>query len=126
MINPRSIDVVKLAETGGNDAHLVLLDKVHSLEDSVQEEVKKLDTKIDDEIESVRKDTTQLAEDIKHVQTIKGDKGDSPTEDELLGLIKPLIPKPIAGKDGKDGRTPLYVGKEPPMNPKKGDLWYQD
>lgn len=31
---------------------------------------------------------------------LKGDKGDSPTDEELIGLIEPLIPEPIKGDDG--------------------------
>ena len=31
----------------------------------------------------------------------KGDKGDTPSKEEVLALIKPLIPAPIKGKDGK-------------------------
>ena len=31
------------------------------------------------------------------IKGAKGDKGDSPTEEELLNLIQPLIPKPIKG-----------------------------
>ena len=34
------------------------------------------------------------------VVTLKGDKGETPTEDELLSLIKPLIPEPIKGDKG--------------------------
>lgn len=34
------------------------------------------------------------------VVTIKGDKGETPTKEELLSLIKPLIPDPIPGNDG--------------------------
>lgn len=55
--------------------------------------------------------------------SVKGDKGDAPTEQELLSLIKPLIPEPIKGIDG---RTPMFVGNNSPKNPQKGDLWYQD
>jgi hypothetical protein len=36
------------------------------------------------------------------VKGLKGDKGDKPTEEELLVLIKPLIPEPIKGDDGED------------------------
>src|SRR3990167_10097199 len=50
-----------------------------------------------------------------------GPKGDSPTKEELLDLIEPLIPEPI---NGKDGRTPIHIGKKLPSNPQKGDLWY--
>jgi hypothetical protein len=36
---------------------------------------------------------------------------------------------PIKGVDyvdGKDGRTPIFIGSQTPLNPQKGDLWYQD
>jgi len=33
---------------------------------------------------------------------IKGIKGDSPTKEELVSLITPLIPEPLKGVDGKD------------------------
>ena len=35
--------------------------------------------------------------------TLKGEDGHTPTNTELLGLIEPLIPEPIRGKDGRDG-----------------------
>ena len=37
-------------------------------------------------------------------EPIKGDKGDSPTDEELTELIIPLIPEPIKGEDGADGK----------------------
>ena len=58
----------------------------------------------------------------EHLKEIKGEKGDNPTNDELLGLIKPLIPivkdgyTPTKGKDyfdGKNGVTPI-AGKDYP------------
>lgn len=51
------------------------------------------------------------------IESMKLDK------DELTSIIKPLIPEV---KDGKDGRNPIFIGKEKPINPQKGDLWYQD
>ena len=35
---------------------------------------------------------------------LKGQKGDTPTTEELTNTIKPLIPAPIPGKDGAPGR----------------------
>lgn len=29
-------------------------------------------------------------------------------------------------ENGEDGRTPIHVGRSEPINPQKGDLWYQD
>jgi len=37
------------------------------------------------------------------VKGIKGDKGDKPTEKEIVDLIKPLIPEPIRGEKGDKG-----------------------
>lgn len=42
---------------------------------------------------------------------IKGDEGVSPTDAQLRKLIKPLIPKPIPGKSGKDSVVPGPPGK---------------
>lgn len=54
----------------------------------------------------------------------KGEDGKTPTKEELVKLIKPLIviPEPI---NGKDGRSPLTSSKGEPNNPQIGDLWYQ-
>jgi len=35
--------------------------------------------------------------------SIKGEKGDSPTDEHLTELLKPLIPEPIVGPQGKKG-----------------------
>lgn len=39
-------------------------------------------------------------------EPIPGKDGETPTKKELLALIKPLIPAPIPGKDGKDAVLP--------------------
>ena len=57
---------------------------------------------------------------------LKGEKGDTPTKEELLALIKPLIPKRgKPGKQGEPGRNPITVSKNMPKNPQIGDLWYR-
>jgi len=43
----------------------------------------------------------------------KGEPGDRRTDKQVQELIKPLIPKPIPGKDGEDGKE----GKEGKMGP---------
>lgn len=40
------------------------------------------------------------------IQGKPGLDGHTPTDDELLAIIRPLIPKPIPGEPGKDGVTP--------------------
>lgn len=56
-----------------------------------------------------------------NAEMIKGDKGDNPTNEELIALIEPLIPAPLKGdpgRPGNDGRTPIknidyFDGKTP-------------
>lgn len=40
-----------------------------------------------------------LTQKVNSIQLIKGNDGKTPTKDEIVALIKPLIPEPIAGKD---------------------------
>lgn len=42
----------------------------------------------------------EAAKLIKGVKGDKGDKGDVPTKEEIVSLIKPLIPKPVKGDKG--------------------------
>ena len=44
---------------------------------------------------------------------------------EMMRVIGSNIPIPQNGIDGINGRTPMFVGKELPTNPQKGDLWYK-
>jgi hypothetical protein len=77
-------------------------------------------TKAISDLKEVEKPEVQkmelLGAELVTIKGQKGDKGDSPTKEELLSLIeprlpkdeklisliKPLIPKPIKGEDGKD------------------------
>ncbi len=43
---------------------------------------------------------------------------------ELIAKIKAI--RGDKGEAGRDGHTPMHIGNEEPINPKKGDLWYQD
>ena len=42
----------------------------------------------------------------------KGEKGDSPTSEDLIELIRPLVPK-----------DRFHVGLLEPSNPQNGDIW---
>lgn len=42
----------------------------------------------------------------------QGDKGDTPTKEELLNLIEPLIPEPIKGEPGEDGKDYTLTEKD--------------
>lgn len=71
-----------------------ILQKTHE----TSETLKKIEEKIG------KKDDTGTRE-MKHGETYtfkgeKGDKGDKHTDEELLALIKPLIPKPVKGDKG--------------------------
>lgn len=70
-----------------------------------------------------RRKTSPLASVFDHVQSLKGDKGDSPTEQELIRLIKPLIPTPIKGEDGDTPTEEQLDSIIKPLIPKplKGD-----
>ena len=81
------------------------------------------------------------------IKETKGDKGDTPTKEELLSIIKPLIPEPIKGdkpvagidyqipqdgytpiknKDYKDGYTPIkgkdYFDGQDGRNPEPKEI----
>lgn len=61
--------------------------------------------------------------EIVNIRFLKGDKGDSPTNEELLQLITPLIPAPV---NGNDGYTPIkgkdYFDGEDGSAPSKKEL----
>jgi len=117
-MKPTIEQLKKLKNAGGNDASLFLLEKIcemeckmMEMENKMEDEMKKRDEKIDNKIEKINDKLDRQPNDeaeriamklaIKIADVQKGDKGDSPTDEELLALIKPLIPKPIKGKDGK-------------------------
>lgn len=57
------------------------------------------------------------------VVQIKGDKGDKHTDEELLDLIKPLIPDPIKGEKGDEPSDDRIISLIEPLipDPVKGD-----
>ena len=57
---------------------------------------------------------------LEGVEFIKGNKGDSPTDEHLLSLIKPLIiiPDPIAGEPGKTPTSEELLALIRPLIPK--------
>lgn len=90
-------DVLMLGNKKGNNADLFLLDKIHALETQLVE-IKKELTKNPPEDAKIEKVALRLATKIASAE--KGADGKTPTEDELLALIRPLIPQVI------DGHTP--------------------
>lgn len=66
---------------------------------------KKAILKLQEKLRLVREGGMQamvLNEVMNKITVMKGDKGDSPTREELLNIIRPLIPDPIPGQNGKD------------------------
>lgn len=115
-------DLIRLAKLGGNDATLMLLDKISELEEKlafveshtvdsdtaslIKNNISLLGSKIksDKELEEVvSKLATRLALKIAVMEKGEpGEPGKNPTDEELRALIIPLIPAPINGLDGKD------------------------
>lgn|SRR3990167_4030328 len=81
--------LLALAKSGGTDKELFILDQIEELED-----------KFDETIKEIKAGIPNLDEVLKAVRGKQGDKGDNPTKNELLSIIKPLIPEPIKGDDG--------------------------
>ena len=79
----------------GADAILEEVDTVSDRIDTVEEKV----TSDIQGVESVAQKALSVAEETKKTEVagIQGDKGDTPTDKELLALIKPLIPTPEKG-----------------------------
>ena len=67
-----------------------ILDKVEQGSEGITELILDLEDGLESKINEIK----DIAETTKKMQ---GDKGDSPTKDELLELITPLIPEPIKG-----------------------------
>ena len=93
------------------------LDKVtDKTKASVQEELKRLnDQFVKDALVKIENIVTLANKELERAKTIqkgdkgdsiKGDKGNPPSKDELVALIKPLIPPPVPGPKGDTIRGP--------------------
>lgn len=98
-LNPQQKKLLRLAK---------LVDKK---EIGVLEEIDSLDSKLKD-VETKVEQAISIAEE---TQKMEGKAGHTPTEDELLTIIKPLIPEPIKGDKGDsikgDKGDTVYVDK---------------
>lgn len=93
-------DINQIVKIGPGNASAFLLAKIHTLEDSI--------TSIKDELakepaEDVAVEKTAMRLAAKLATLEKGNDGHTPTKEELLSLITPLIPEV---SDGVDGETP--------------------
>lgn len=98
--------IIKLAKSGGTDKELAILDEIDDLENKFDTSVTELKKDFKETVEKIKSDVPNLDNFLKSVKGKQGDGGDpgidgkTPTKDELLKLIKPLIPQI------KDGHTP--------------------
>ncbi len=93
----RKQKILQLAKSGATPKDFDIFDQITALED-------KLDTVVAEIKEQTESAVTKLADPLRGVNMvkIKGPKGDKPTSEELLSLIKPLIPEVPIPKDGND------------------------
>jgi len=72
-------------------------------------------------IEEIKTDSQKIVEAVGELDQKKANKTD--VENILDSIPRIIGPR---GFKGNDGRSPLTVSKTEPLNPQKGDLWYQD
>lgn len=123
-IKKKDIDLVKLAELGGQDLELFLLDKINKAEEEFKQ-------KIDNIKNDIGKIKPEVQKAIEQVKLKKGDKGDDgidgkdADEEKIVKEVIKQIPKPIDGengrdgKNGKDGETPVINTTEIAENASK-------
>lgn len=104
----KDILTVKIAEKNGNDADLVLLDEITSVEEKIDATKSDLQNEIKNSADAFRSelDAKVPKEGQKGDKGEKGDQGEpgkTPTGEELTALIKPLIPPPQKGDRGDKG-----------------------
>jgi len=113
-------DIVKLAKSGGTDKELAILKKIHEMEDefgTAMDSFKIIKKNLADNFKNESAIVEKLFDEIndkliiklalKIAKMRKGDKGDNPTEKELLELIKPLIPSKVTDEQLKALIIPL-------------------
>lgn len=105
-LSPREERLIQIAEKGGNDATLLLLDTIHTLEDNLEshkeqmyKQFEKLEEKFEKTVNEIKETMPNLDDVLKSVKGMPGDEGHSPTNEELITIIEPLIPEPIKGDD---------------------------
>lgn len=93
-LSKREQELIKLAASGGKDSELVLLDRIHELED-------KFDSKTQEFKDAVKELKAEFPNLDNILKSIRGNDG---KDSEVPGPQGPIGP---AGKDGKDGKTPV-------------------
>jgi len=136
------LEKLKAIKDGGSIAGL-LYDAINRMQDKLDEidlvkgdkgEIpqKGTDYWTDSEVNQVVKEITRLVQSsIKIPQD-----GKNADENRIIKEVLKRIAQPKDGKDADEQRIieeiinrvpiPISVSKNPPINPRKGDLWYQD
>lgn len=120
-------EIIELAEAGANDSSLILFDRITEVEDDLSDTDENV-ASLDDAVKTLQRNlVTEIKEGGKLGQAIKeteieriamkvavklvdierGDDGHTPTREELLDLIDPLIPAIPTVVEGKKGDTPI-------------------
>ena len=130
-LKKRDTDIIKLAEKEGNDADLMLLDRINEIIDIAEQ-------KINEARQEVNQVVSEIKQAVDNIEPPKGDTGDDGytpvkgkdyyTKEEIVKTKEEIkkLATPVKGIDYKDGRDMIYVGKKAPKNPQKGDLWYKE
>lgn len=122
-------ELMSLFEKGGNDAALMLLDKINQLRDEFKDEIKKISNKtvvLESEIKKelpedarIERLASKIALKLSIIE--KGEPGETPSDEKLISLISPLIPKPIKGENGKTPTPKEILKIIKPLIPKVVD-----
>ena len=126
-LSPKQKRVFDLAQKGGRDTELFLLDTIHELEDKIDSisigsavpEMNRLMNVLQKILANI--ELVQGKQGIEGEKGSKGDRGERGAE----GYTPKKGVDYFDGENGRDGRNPLKVSPTPPLNPQIGDLWYQ-
>ena len=106
----KELQIVELAEKGGDNADLLLLDRIHEVDykiNQTKEEIEKaheaIEQKLDSTLEGIKQNTPNLNKVLESVRGTEGQKGEKGDVGEIGDEGIPGI-NGIDGKDGENGR----------------------
>lgn len=101
-VTPGNLEKIKKLLRFKQDKDLATFQEIERLGDELKGQ-KEILTEIAEAAK--KKSESEIEIEIDRAELV-GEKGDTPTDDELLALIRPLIPAPEKGDRGDDGKTP--------------------
>mgnify|MGYP001611067734 CR=1 FL=1 len=90
-------DIIKLAEKGANDAHLLLFDKLNDLETELENSISELKEKFNTAVQEIKENTPDLN---KVLESVKGKDGE---DSEIPGIQGEKGDKGDRGEQGLQG-----------------------